>query len=58
VDSLAEKSDVVPILVPDGVSLVWTESGYRYELFCRSSISDELCAEVATSSVLLSELLP
>jgi len=58
IDSPTERSDVVPILVPDGVSLGWTESGYRYELFCRSSISDELCTEVAMSSVLLSELLP
>lgn len=49
-------SDIVPILVPDGISLGWTESGYRYELFCRSSISDELCTEVAASTVPLHEL--
>ncbi len=58
VNTLAERSDIVPILVPDGVSLGWTESGYRYELFCRSSVSDELCIEVASSSTLLSDLLP
>lgn len=58
VDTPAARSDIVPILVPDGVSLGWTESGYRYELFCRSSVSDELCTEVASSSVLLSDLLP
>jgi hypothetical protein len=58
IDSVTERSDIVPILVPDGVSLGWTESGYRYELFCRSSISDQLCTEVALSSELLSTLLP
>lgn len=58
VDTPSERSDIVPILVPDGISLVWTESGYRYELFCRSTISDELCTEVAFSSELLSDLVP
>lgn len=58
VDAQAERSDIVPILVPDGISLGWTESGHRYELFCRSSISDELCTDVAMSMELLSELLP
>ncbi len=58
VDALAVRSEIVPVLVPDGVSMGWTESGYRYELFCRSSISEELCGEVAMSAGLLSELLP
>lgn len=58
VDALPERSDVVPILVPDGISLGWTELGNRYELFCRSTISAELCADVAMSVELLSELLP
>ena len=55
-DAQADRSDIVPILVPDGISLGWTESGYRYELFCRSSISDALCIEVAASTVPLHEL--
>jgi hypothetical protein len=56
IDAATGRSDIVPILVPDGISLGWTEAGYRYELFCRSSISDELCTEVAASTVPLHEL--
>lgn len=56
VDAGTERSDVVPILVPDGISLGWTQDGYRYELFCRSTVSDELCVEVATSTAPLHEL--
>jgi hypothetical protein len=56
VDAPVGRSDIVPILVPDGVSLGWTESGYRYEMFCRSSVSDDLCIEVASSTVPLHEL--
>jgi hypothetical protein len=52
------RSDIVPFIVSDGVSLVWTDAGLRYELFCRSTVSEELCTEVAESSTLLSGLLP
>ncbi|MFV1999554.1 MAG: hypothetical protein ACC654_04240 [Acidimicrobiia bacterium] len=58
VDVGSERSDIVPLLVPDGISLGWTESGHRYELFCRSTISTELCTDVAMSAELLSDLLP
>lgn len=51
-------SDIVPFIVSDGVSLVWTDAGLRYELFCRSTVSEELCTEAAESSTLLSGLLP
>ena len=57
-DDLAERSEISVIAVPDGVSLGWTESGHRYELFCRSEVSEELCLEVAESSVPLSGLAP
>lgn len=53
----AERSDVVPILVPDGISLGWTEAGLRYELFCRSAVPEDVCHEVAASFVLLTGLL-
>lgn len=56
IDAGTARSDIVPILVPDGISLGWTEDGYRYELFCRSSVSDELCTEVAAATVPLHEL--
>jgi len=57
-DLLPTRSDIVPIIVPDGISLGWTEAGHRYELFCRSDISEELCFDVANSTALLSSLLP
>lgn len=57
-DLLPMRSDIVPIIVLDGISLGWTEAGYRYELFCRSDISEELCVDVANSTSPLSGLLP
>lgn len=57
-DLLPTRSAIVPIIVPDGISLGWTEAGHRYELFCRSDISEELCFDVANSAALLSGLLP
>jgi hypothetical protein len=57
-DLLPTRSEIVPIIVPDGISLGWTEAGHRYELFCRSDISEELCVDIAHSSALLSGLLP
>jgi hypothetical protein len=53
-----ERSDVIPIVVPDGISLGWSEGGFRYELFCRSAVPEGLCSQVAASFVPLSELLP
>ena len=52
------RSAVVPFIVSDGVSLVWTDAGLRYELFCRSTVSEELCTEVADRFAPLSGLLP
>lgn len=54
----AGRSELVTVAVPDGVSLAWTESGHRYELFCRSEVSEELCRETAASAVSLAGLLP
>ena len=48
----------VEAIGPDGVSLGWTESGHRYELFCRSEVSEQLCVEVAASWVPLAGLAP
>jgi hypothetical protein len=57
-DLLPTRSEIVPIIVPDGISLSWTEDGHRYELFCRADISEELCGDVADSAVPLAGLLP
>lgn len=51
------KSDVVPIIVPDGLSLGWTEAGLRYELFCRASVTDAVCDAISDAFVPLSDLL-
>ena len=56
-DTPPERSEIVSIVVPDGLSLGWTEADMRYELFCRSEVSQDLCIEIAESSVPLSELL-
>lgn len=56
-DAGAGRSDTVPILVPDGVNLGWTEGGLRYEIFCRASIPDAVCQAIIDSFVPLSTLL-
>ncbi len=53
----AAKSDVVPIIVPDGLSLGWTEAGLRYELFCRVTIPEPVCNAIVDSFVPLNGLL-
>ncbi len=58
VEALAARSEITVIAVPDGVSLGWTESGQRYELFCRTEVAEELCVEIARSSVPLIDLAP
>jgi len=57
-DAPAERSDLTPIIVPDGLSIGWTKAGLRYELFCRSTLSEELCFEVADSFAPLGGSLP
>ncbi|MEZ5175940.1 MAG: hypothetical protein R2823_07010 [Acidimicrobiia bacterium] len=52
-----DRPEPVAIVVPDGLSLGWTAAGMRYELFCRSEISEELCKAIAASSTRLSALL-
>lgn len=39
--------------VVEGLSLTWDHLGYRYELFCRESLPEDLCWEMATSSTSL-----
>ena len=53
----AGRNDTVPILVPDGVNLGWTEGGLRYEMFCRASIPDAVCEAIIDSFAPLSTLL-
>lgn len=52
------RSDIVPIVVPDGIALGWTSAGLRYDLLCRSGLTEDLCRDVAESFVPLSTTLP
>jgi hypothetical protein len=55
--AVAGRSAVVPIVVPDGISLGWTEGDLRYELFCRAPVSEELCREIVESFTRIGGLL-
>ena len=57
IDTQDQRSDIDLVVVPNGISLGWSESSLRYELFCRSEISEQLCTDVATSVLPMSELL-
>jgi hypothetical protein len=37
-------------VVVDGLSLTWDDANYRYELFCRESLPEDLCWKMAESS--------
>lgn len=58
IEAPAVRSQITSIEVPDGVSLSWTESGHRYELFCQAEVSEDLCIEVSLSAVPLLDLRP
>lgn len=58
IETPAARSELVSFVVPDGISVGWTESGHRYELFCRSDVSEELCLEVAHSAAPLAVITP
>lgn len=52
-----QQTPIESIVVPEGVSLGWTDGTLRYELFCRSEISEQFCIEIAESARPLSELV-
>ena len=49
---------IVSDVVNDGLSLSWTAGSYRYELFCRTGVIDELCWQMAESATNLGNMLP
>jgi len=55
--AVAGRSAVVPIVVPDGISLGWTDGDLRYELFCRAPVPEELCREIVDSFTRIGGLL-
>ena len=49
---------IVADVVDSGLSLSWTAGQYRYELFCSTTIIDELCWQMAEATVSLESQLP
>ena len=58
---LGPDDDAVPIAaepVDEGLSLTWADDDYRYELFCRTGLSDPQCWRMAETAAPLDLLLP
>ena len=53
-----ELGDTLTEVVTSGLSLIWTDSRYRYELFCRASLPEEECRDMANGATPLRDLLP
>jgi hypothetical protein len=53
----ALRGEIFPEVVDDGLSLIWTDGDFRYELFCSSALVEEYCWSMAESVVPLSQLL-
>jgi hypothetical protein len=53
-----ESTEIQPEPVDDGLSLIWSIGKYRYELFCRTALPEELCWQMAESVKRLDKLLP
>jgi hypothetical protein len=51
-------SEIRAEVVESGLSLNWNDRGYRYELFCRASLAEELCWQMAETMMPLDSLLP
>jgi hypothetical protein len=49
---------IVSDVVDNGLSLSWTAGLYRYELFCSTTIIDELCWQMAEATTSLASQLP
>lgn len=41
-----------------GLSLEWVQDGYRYELFCRESLEEELCSQMVDTMEPLATITP
>lgn len=54
----AVSREILDDRVADGLSLNWFTGAYRYELFCRDSLPEDLCWEMAESSLPLGSQLP
>ncbi len=50
--------EVVIDVVGLGLSLEWVQDGYRYELFCRESLDEELCSQMVDTMEPLATITP
>jgi hypothetical protein len=41
--------EITSEVVADGIALTWQHAGYTYELFCRDTLAEAACWEMATS---------
>lgn len=48
----------IPEFVEDGMTILWVEGRFRYELFCRSALSEELCWRMQETMRALDRQLP
>lgn len=48
----------IPEFVEDGMTILWVDTIYRYELFCRSSLPEELCWRMQETSGRLQGQIP
>jgi hypothetical protein len=53
-----DDTDITSEAVEQGTSLSWYAGAYRYELFCRASLAEEQCWQMAETMVGLDTLLP
>lgn len=56
-DQATSAFEIIPDIVNDGLSLSWVTGAYRYELFCRISLGEDLCWQMAETNKLLSAQL-
>jgi hypothetical protein len=48
----------IPEFVEDGMTIFWADGVYRYELFCRFSLPEELCWRMQETSRSLQDQIP
>jgi hypothetical protein len=51
------EDDMLVEVVTAGLSLIWTDGTYRYELFCRASVPEPVCRRMVDTAVPLRTLL-
>lgn len=51
------QDEVLSEVVTSGLSLIWSDGRYRYELFCRAALAEELCRNMVVSAAPLRDLL-